>query len=109
MQLVQNLKKPIDNTDKDLVVQYEVKFQTESGMSCGGAYIKLLEENYSTENFAYDTPYVIMFGPDKCGSSDKVHFIFRHFNPSSKKMGRETFKKPHQVLKKMINLHIYIL
>jgi calnexin len=57
--------KPIDNTEKDLVVQYEVKFETESGMSCGGAYIKLLEENFSVENFGDDTPYLIMFGPDK--------------------------------------------
>lgn len=22
-----------------------------------------------------------MFGPDKCGSTNKVHFIFRHQNP----------------------------
>lgn len=27
------------------------------------------------------TPYTIMFGPDKCGSVYKIHFIFRHRNP----------------------------
>jgi calnexin len=26
------------------------------------------------------TPFTIMFGPDKCGSTNKVHF-FRHKNP----------------------------
>ena len=25
-----------------------------------------------------------MFGPDKCGTSNKVHFIFRHLNPKTK-------------------------
>lgn len=25
-----------------------------------------------------------MFGPDKCGETNKVHFILRHFNPKSK-------------------------
>ena len=27
------------------------------------------------------TPFTIMFGPDKCGATNKVHFIFRHRNP----------------------------
>lgn len=31
--------------------------------------------------FSDGTPYTIMFGPDKCGDSRKVHFIFRHRNP----------------------------
>ena len=30
------------------------------------------------------TPYTIMFGPDKCGSDSKLHFIFRHTNPLNK-------------------------
>jgi len=30
-----------------------------------------------------DTPYTIMFGPDKCGGTNKVHFILRHKNPVS--------------------------
>lgn len=29
------------------------------------------------------TPFTIMFGPDKCGSTNKVHFIFRHRNPKT--------------------------
>lgn len=28
-----------------------------------------------------NTPYIIMFGPDRCGSTDKVHFIVRWRNP----------------------------
>lgn len=35
--------KVIDPKDKPLVVQYEVKMQ--KGLSCGGAYLKLLTES----------------------------------------------------------------
>ena len=26
-------------------------------------------------------PFTVMFGPDKCGGTDKVHVIFKHKNP----------------------------
>ncbi|KAJ5086753.1 calnexin precursor [Penicillium alfredii] len=75
--------KKIDNKGKTLVVQYEVKPQ--NSLVCGGAYLKLLQENKKLhqEEFSNGTPYVIMFGPDKCGTTNKVHFIFRHKNPKS--------------------------
>ncbi|KKA26389.1 hypothetical protein TD95_001377 [Thielaviopsis punctulata] len=73
----------IDPKGKTLVVQYEVKLQ--SGLECGGAYMKLLRENKALhqEEFSNATPYVIMFGPDKCGYTNKVHFIFNHKNPKT--------------------------
>ncbi|KAG9069023.1 hypothetical protein KI688_009913 [Linnemannia hyalina] len=77
-----SLPEVVDNKDKTLVVQYEVKAQT--GLECGGAYMKLLTdspEGIKFKEFSNDTPYTIMFGPDKCGSTNKVHFIFRHKNP----------------------------
>lgn len=67
---------------KPLVVQYETKMQ--NGLSCGGAYLKLLSESpegIQSKQFSDSTPYTIMFGPDKCGQTNKVHFIFRHKNP----------------------------
>jgi calnexin len=75
--------KKIDNKGKTLVVQYEVKPQ--NSLVCGGAYLKLLQENKKlhAEEFSNTTPYVIMFGPDKCGSTNKVHFIFNHKNPKT--------------------------
>jgi calnexin len=98
---------PIDMTDKTLVVQYEVKLT--EGLSCGGAYLKLLKADDSLDlqlvrcdiarasprpllchhrrprslQMNNDSPYVIMFGPDSCGQTNKVHFIFRHRNPVS--------------------------
>ncbi|KAF2753240.1 calreticulin precursor, partial [Pseudovirgaria hyperparasitica] len=75
--------KKIDNKGKTLVVQYEVKLQ--NGLDCGGAYMKLLQDNKAlhAEEFSNASPYIIMFGPDKCGSTNKVHFIFRHKNPKT--------------------------
>ena len=64
--------KPIDNKGQDLVVQYEVKLQ--KGLECGGAYMKLLrnDKKLASDEFSNASPYVIMFGPDKCGSTNKV-------------------------------------
>ena len=44
------------------------------GLECGGAYLKLLQDNkkLKTEEFSNASPYVIMFGPDKCGATNKV-------------------------------------
>ncbi|KAF3092697.1 hypothetical protein TWF569_009441 [Orbilia oligospora] len=76
-------KKPIDPKGQGLVVQYEVKLQ--EGLECGGAYLKLLRERSElhSEEFSNTSPYVIMFGPDKCGGTNKVHFIFNHKNPKT--------------------------
>lgn len=74
----------IDPKGKTLVVQYETKMQ--KGLQCGGAYLKLLTESpegIQHKQFSDKTPYTIMFGPDKCGQTNKVHFIFRHKNPIS--------------------------
>ncbi|KAH8884474.1 calnexin [Thozetella sp. PMI_491] len=75
--------KKIDPKGKTLVVQYEVKLQ--NGLECGGAYMKLLRETKALhqDEFSNTTPYVIMFGPDKCGHTNKVHFIFNHKNPKT--------------------------
>ncbi|KAI9699163.1 MAG: hypothetical protein M1820_007242 [Bogoriella megaspora] len=75
--------KAVDNKKKTLVVQYEVKLQ--DSLECGGAYMKLLQNNKAlqSDEFSNASPYIIMFGPDKCGSTNKVHFIFRHKNPKT--------------------------
>ena len=65
----------IDNKGKTLVIQYEVKLQ--NGLECGGAYMKLLQNNkkLASEEFSNTSPYVIMFGPDKCGATNKVSYV----------------------------------
>jgi len=75
--------KKIDNKKNTLVVQYEVKLQ--DGLECGGAYMKLLRDNKALhqEEFSNASPYVVMFGPDKCGATNKVHLIINHKNPKT--------------------------
>lgn len=81
--IIKDFDRPIDNTNSDLVIQYEVKAQETH--KCGGAYLKLISEKEDTENFNNETPYVIMFGPDKCGAeTNKVHFIYRREHEMTK-------------------------
>jgi calnexin len=90
------LKKPFTFNAKDnkpFIVQYELNFQ--DGQDCGGGYIKLLshEKNLDLRQFTDKTPYTIMFGPDKCGSDSKLHFIFRHVNPKNGSIEEKHVKK----------------
>ncbi|KAH9129569.1 hypothetical protein LEN26_005448 [Aphanomyces euteiches] len=73
----------LDGTKKSLVVQYQVKYPRL--VECAGTYMKLLRAtpglNLSQLNDS--TPFSIMFGPDKCDKTNKVHFIFNHENPKT--------------------------
>jgi len=89
------LEKPFQPSDgKPLVFQYEVKFQSE--MSCGGAYVKLLSADGESDftKFHDKTPYTIMFGPDRCGADEKLHFILRHVHPINDAVEEKHGKKP---------------
>lgn len=102
--------KPIDNTDKTLVVQYEVKLQ--KSLECGGAYIKLLSENQELHDneFSNESPYQIMFGPDKCGSTNKVHFIIRRKNPKTGEYEEKHLTSPPPArLNTLSNLYTLII
>lgn len=35
-----------------------------------------------------------MFGPDRCGQTNKVHFIFRHKNPVTGEWSEHHFNAP---------------
>ncbi|KAI9144380.1 Calreticulin family-domain-containing protein [Paraphysoderma sedebokerense] len=77
---------------KQITIQYEVKLQ--AGLECGGAYMKLLvkDKDFVAKAFTDGSPYSIMFGPDKCGSNNKVHFIFRYKNPKTGKTNEHHLK-----------------
>jgi len=87
------LTKPFLFEDREFIVQYEINFQ--SGQECGGGYIKLLSHSKELElsKFNDKTPYTIMFGPDRCGSDSKLHFIFRHVNPKNQTIEEKHCKK----------------
>jgi len=70
------IDEPIDNKEKPLVLLLTVKH--EQKIDCGGGYLKLMNALESLEKFDGETQYEIMFGPDFCGTTKKVHAIFRH-------------------------------
>jgi calnexin len=74
---------PFVPAEGGLVVQFEL--QLKNTLQCGGAYLKLLTASaeLSADGFHAGTPYTLMFGPDKCGDTNKVHFILRHQSPKT--------------------------
>ncbi|KAI9184326.1 hypothetical protein H9P43_003379 [Blastocladiella emersonii ATCC 22665] len=92
------LPAPVAFKGKETVtIQYEVKLQ--NGLECGGAYLKLLSQDAKFEpaSFSDKSPYTIMFGPDKCGGTNKVHFIFRHKNAKTGETKEHHLKNPPSV------------
>lgn len=88
----------LDNKDQTLVLQYEAKLQ--NGLECGGAYIKLLKDSptgIQAQEFSDKTEYSIMFGPDRCGMTNKVHFIFRHKNPKTGEYEEKHLRSPPSI------------
>lgn len=83
--------------DKPLIVQYEVQFR--EGLDCGGAYVKLLRNSAIQDltKLTDKTPYSIMFGPDKCGSESKLHFIVQYYNPKTNEYGEKHWNKAKYV------------
>lgn len=78
--------------DKPLIVQYEVQFR--EGLDCGGAYVKLLRNSAINDlSKLHDkTPFTVMFGPDKCGSESKLHFIIQYLNPNTQEYEEKHWK-----------------
>jgi calreticulin len=63
------------NEGKDFVVQFSVKH--EQNIDCGGGYLKLLPPT-DISKVSGDSVYHIMFGPDICGATKKIHLIFTY-------------------------------
>ncbi|PON35728.1 Calreticulin/calnexin [Trema orientale] len=80
--IVKELDQSLALKDKTIALQFEVRLQ--SGLRYGGAYLKYLQPQdagWKAKEFDNESPYSKMFGPDKCGSTNKVHFILKHKNP----------------------------
>ncbi|XP_072976015.1 calnexin homolog [Typha angustifolia] len=105
--IVKEVDKPISLKDGTIVLQSEVRLQ--NGLECGGAYLKYLrlqEAGWTPKGFDNESPYSIMFGPDKCGSTNKVHFIFQHKNPKTGKFVEHHLKFPPSVPSDKLS-HVY--
>jgi calnexin len=99
----------LDPRDQEgLVLQYDLKF--EETLGCGGAYLKMPRktDEFSMGSMHDESPYSIMFGPDKCGHSNKIHFIIQHQSPVTGKWEEKHLNEtvPFPVDKKS---HLYTL
>lgn len=97
---------PITVTGSDLAIQYEVKL--DETLNCGGAYIKLLRDTSDLSNLDNSSPYSIMFGPDKCGSTNKIHFILQYQNPLTGEYEEKHFNETIPMRGDM-STHLYTL
>ncbi|KAM7273013.1 hypothetical protein ACFE04_027677 [Oxalis oulophora] len=96
--IVKEVGEPVDLKEGTTVLQFETRLQ--NGLECGGAYLKYLrpqEAGWVAKEFDNDSPYSIMFGPDKCGTTNKVHFILKHKNPKSGEYVEHHLKFPPSV------------
>ena len=105
--IVKELDEDLDLKEKTVVLQYEVRLQ--NGLECGGAYLKYLRPQsagWKAKEFDNESPYTIMFGPDKCGSTNKVHFILKHKNPKTGEFVEHHLKYPPSVPSDKLT-HVY--
>ncbi|XP_076939755.1 calnexin homolog [Bidens hawaiensis] len=105
--IVKELEKPVELKDGTTVLQFEVRLQ--NGLKCGGAYLKYLrpqEAGWTAKGFDNESPYSIMFGPDKCGATNKVHFILKHKNPKTGEYVEHHLKFPPTVPSDKLT-HVY--
>jgi calreticulin len=64
-----------DNEGKTLVFSFSVTH--EQNIDCGGGYLKLMPKT-DAKAFNGDSKYYIMFGPDICGATKKIHLILNY-------------------------------
>jgi calreticulin len=64
-----------NNEGKKLVFSFSVTH--EQNIDCGGGYLKILPA-VDADKFNGDSKYYIMFGPDICGNTKKIHLIFHY-------------------------------
>ena len=89
-----------------IVLQYDVKFS--KGHSCAGGYLKFLSSDpaFSASTMNEKTPYSVMFGPDKCGPSNKVHLIIRYKNQKTGEVEEKHLRSPPEV-PPGLDTHVY--
>eukprot|EP00796_Vickermania_ingenoplastis_P009703 gene9704-6800_t len=64
---------PIDTVGRNYVISYSIKNEQE--LSCGGTYLKFFSGDFDPTDLSSDTPYLFMFGTDRCGEKNRLHMI----------------------------------
>ena len=84
---------------------------TNNVLTFSGAYVKLplALETMDLSELNSDTRYSIMFGPDRCGAQNKVHFIIQYENPVSKIWEEKHFNDTVRIKDDKLRFHLYTL
>ncbi|KAI5069648.1 hypothetical protein GOP47_0015949 [Adiantum capillus-veneris] len=101
------LPQVVEFKDEPILLQYDLRLQ--NGIECGGSYLKFLQvqkDGWTPTQLDNEAPYSIMFGPDKCGSTNKVHFIFRHKHPKTGAYIEHHLKFPPSLINDKLS-HVY--
>jgi len=100
-----DLSKSKDNV---FVAQYELRIDNE--LTCSGAYLKFPKKPFTNpKQFDNDVPYSVMFGPDKCGDTSKVHVIIQSENPKTKALQEHHLVDPPRPFTLSGETHLYTL
>jgi len=99
------LDEPVDPSE-GIVLQFEAKYS--QGRTCSGAYLKFYSkrDNFDPNELTPDTLYTVMFGPDICGPTSKVHLILNHKSPKTGEVSEKHLKKPPRVKSDKLT-HVY--
>lgn len=99
--VTKKLPTPVTNDGTDFVVSFSLK--NEQNLRCGGGYIKLLSE-VDQQDFHGDSHYWLMFGPDRCGSTNRIHIIFNHKGKNH--LWKKVISWPDDHLTHVYTLHV---
>jgi len=105
--LTRTLDSPVALGKKPLVLQYDVKFS--KGHGCSGGYLKFLSQDsaFKAQDLNDQSPYSIMFGPDKCGDAGKVHLIFRYKSKKTGEIEEKHLSKPTTIPTGDFGTHVF--
>jgi calnexin len=99
--------RPIWLHNMTLTLQYEIRLT--NVWECAGAYIKLFPDpSFDPLTLSNETDFLIMFGPDKCMETNRVHFIFWHPNQVTHEPEQHHLIEPPEVKTDKVN-HLYSL
>lgn len=71
--LSRKLPQPVNTVGRNFVISYSVK--SEQQFECGGTYLKFFSKDFVPEDLNEGTPYLLMFGSDRCAKKSNVHII----------------------------------
>ncbi|CAE7505692.1 crt-1 [Symbiodinium natans] len=95
---------PFSNEGKELIIQYQVKYEKDLG--CGGGYLKVGPSKEDLASFGEPTPYHIMFGPDQCNTDKRTHLIFSYQGKNYLKKSELPYKQEGEGISHLYRLHL---